>query len=89
MGILSWILLGLIAGWLAQFVTRQSPGPGGCAGIIVTIIVGIVGAFVGGLIGSALGWGTVNEFDIRSLLLAFVGAVIVLLIYGAIAGRKR
>jgi uncharacterized membrane protein YeaQ/YmgE (transglycosylase-associated protein family) len=55
---------------------------------VVTIIIGIIGAAVGGLIGSALGWGTVNDFDIRSFALAFVGAVAVLLVWGAIAGRK-
>ena len=73
-----------IAGLLAQFVTRESAGQGGCLGIIVTIVVGLAGAAVGGLIGSALGWGGVNDFDIRSILLAFAGAVLVLLVLGAL-----
>ena len=84
MGILAWLVLGLIAGALAQFVTRQDPGGGGCLGIIVTIVVGLVGAAIGGFIGTALGWGDVNDFDLRSIALAFVGAVLVLLVLGAI-----
>jgi uncharacterized membrane protein YeaQ/YmgE (transglycosylase-associated protein family) len=83
MGILAWLLLGLIAGVLAQFVTRERVG-GGCFGIIVTIVVGLVGAVIGGFIGRALGWGGVNEFDLRSIALAFVGAVVFLLVLGAI-----
>ncbi len=86
MGLFAWLVLGLIAGVVAQFVTKEKPGKG-CTGIIVTAVVGIVGAVVGGFIGSALGWGKVDEFDGRSILLAIVGAVVVLLAFGAI--RKR
>jgi uncharacterized membrane protein YeaQ/YmgE (transglycosylase-associated protein family) len=84
MGIIAWLALGLIAGALAQFVTNQRAAGGGCTGIAVTIVVGLVGAVVGGFIGTALGWGQVNDFDLRSIALAFVGAVVVLLILGAI-----
>lgn len=83
MGILAWILFGLIAGAIAKFIM---PGVQG-GGWLITIILGIVGAFVGGFIGSALGWGDVNSFDFRSMLLAVVGALIVLWIYGMATRR--
>ena len=85
MGILSWILLGLIAGAIARWVM---PGKGP-KGILVTVAVGIVGAFLGGYIGTALGMGSVEGFDIRSLFLAVVGAVALLLGYRALSGRDR
>ena len=75
---LYWILLGLLAGSLAKFLV---PGrdPPGC---IVTILLGIIGAFVGGLIGSFVGWGKVTQgsFDLRSIAVAVVGAIVVLLV---------
>lgn len=74
MGILAWIIFGLIAGALAKFIF---PG-NNRVGWILTIILGIVGAVVGGWIGSALGWGTVTAFDFRSLVLAVLGAIVVL-----------
>lgn len=84
MGIIAWLALGLIAGALAQFVTKERAAGGGCTGLLVTIVVGLVGAVVGGFIGTALGWGEVNDFDLRSIALAFVGAVLVLLVLGAL-----
>jgi len=83
MGILTWIIFGLIAGALAKLIM---PGKQG-GGWLITIILGIVGAFVGGFIGSMLGWGTVDDFDFRSMLLAVGGALIVLWLYG-MATRK-
>ena len=84
MGILLWALFGLIAGVLAMFLM---PGkvPGG---ILVTIALGIVGAVVGGFIGAQLGLGDLSGFDLRSLLLAVGGGVLVLFIYG-LATRAR
>lgn len=80
MGILSWIILGLIVGIIAKFfMPGKDPG-----GIFVTIILGIAGAFVGGFIGSALGLGSVSGFDIRSLLIAVGGSILLLIIYRAI-----
>jgi uncharacterized membrane protein YeaQ/YmgE (transglycosylase-associated protein family) len=81
MGILLWALFGLIAGAIAKFLM---PGkvPGG---IIVTIILGIVGAVVGGFIGAQLGFGDVSGFDLRSMLLAIGGSVLVLFIYGLVS----
>jgi len=75
---LYWILLGLVAGTLAKFLV---PGrdPSGC---IVTIVLGIVGAFIGGWLGTRFGWGTVSTgvFDFRSVALATLGAIVLLLI---------
>lgn len=85
MGILSWILLGLIAGAIAKAI-RPGKDPGGW---LITILIGIVGAFLGGRIGSFLGWGTVDEFNLRTLLLAIGGSLIVLVIYAAISKRRR
>jgi uncharacterized membrane protein YeaQ/YmgE (transglycosylase-associated protein family) len=84
MGILSWIIFGLIAGALAKWI-MPGPNPSGC---IVTIILGVVGAFVGGYVGTLLGMGTVDGFDIRSFFLAIVGAVLLLAAYRVIAGKR-
>ena len=84
---LSWIFLGLIAGSLAKFLV---PGrdPPGC---IVTIALGIAGAFVGGLVATALGWGQLERggLDARSILLATLGAIALLLLGRLIFGRLR
>lgn len=75
---LYWILLGLVAGTLAKFLL---PGrdPAGC---IFTILLGIVGAFLGGWLGTFLGWGRVSAgvLDLRSIGLATLGAIVVLII---------
>ena len=83
MGILSWLVLGLVAGVLGKLLT---PGRD-VGGWILTIVLGIVGAFVGGYVGSLLGVGTVTGFNLMSVGLATVGAVIVLFIYGLISRR--
>ena len=85
MGILSWILLGLIAGVLAKAL-RPGRDPGGC---IITILIGIVGAVLGGWIATRLGWGDVDEFNLYSILVATGGALIVLIIWAAVTGRRR
>lgn len=83
MGLLGWLLLGLIAGALAQWLVPTQTR-GGCGGCLVTIIIGLVGAAVGGFIGTALGWGDVDSFDLRSMVLAVIGAVVVLLVLRAV-----
>ena len=84
MGILTWIIFGLIAGALAKFIM-----PGNQAmGWLMTIILGIVGAFVGGWVGTLLGLGTVDSFSIGSMALAVVGALIVLWLYGMATKRR-
>ncbi|MCP4410879.1 MAG: GlsB/YeaQ/YmgE family stress response membrane protein [Gammaproteobacteria bacterium] len=76
MGILSWILFGLIAGALARFLLPgRDPG-----GFIVTILLGIGGSVIGGLIGTQLGFGKVTGFDLRSMAIAVLGTLI--LLYG-------
>jgi uncharacterized membrane protein YeaQ/YmgE (transglycosylase-associated protein family) len=77
MGILAWIIFGLIAGALAKFI-MPGDDPGG---FIVTTIIGIVGAVIGGFIAVQLGWGDVSGFDVRSFVIAIVGALILLFGY--------
>jgi len=83
MGILAWIVLGLIAGVLGKLI-MPGDDPGG---IIVTIIIGIVGGIVGGFIGGLLGLGGINGINLGSIILAVIGSVILLAIYRAVAGR--
>lgn len=83
MGILSWILLGLVAGGLAKFL-MPGKDPGGC---FITIIIGIIGAVVAGFIGSFVGIGSVESFDLWGILLATGGAILVLLIYRIFAKK--
>jgi uncharacterized membrane protein YeaQ/YmgE (transglycosylase-associated protein family) len=77
MGILSWIVLGLVAGVIAKLL-MPGDDPGGC---LITIALGIAGGIVGGFIGTRIGWGTVNGFDLRSLILAVGGSMLLLVIY--------
>lgn len=78
MGILAWIAFGLIAGAIAKFI-MPGKDPGGCLG---TAVIGILGAVIGGFIGSELlGIGSVTGFNVRSLGIAILGAIILLLLY--------
>ena len=85
MGIIGWIVLGLLAGAIAKAILPgDDPG-----GIIVTMLIGIAGAIVGGLIASALGIGELDEFfDIGTWIIAIIGALLLLIAYRAIAGRR-
>lgn len=83
MGILWTILIGFIAGVLAKLIT---PGDNEPSGFILTTILGIVGAFLATYLGQALGWYSAGEG--AGLIGATVGAIIVLLIWGAVAGRQ-
>jgi len=84
MSILWTIIIGFIAGVIAKFIM---PGANEPSGFILTAILGIVGAFVASFLGQALGWYRPGEG--AGLIGAVVGAVIVLLIYGMVAGRRR
>lgn len=84
MGILSWIIFGLIAGALAKWI-MPGDDPGGC---LVTIIIGVIGAFIGGYVGTLLGLGTVQGFDIRSFFIAVLGSVILLAGYRIVIGNR-
>ncbi len=84
MGIIAWIVFGLIAGILAKWILPgKDPG-----GIIITIILGIVGAVVGGFIGTQIGFGDISGFNIRSFLLAIGGAILVLALYRVVKSKK-
>jgi uncharacterized membrane protein YeaQ/YmgE (transglycosylase-associated protein family) len=86
MSIIAWIVVGLIAGSLAKLLM---PGrdPGGC---IVTILLGIAGAFVGGFLAVALDISEgVDDFDIGTIVLAVVGAMLILFVYRLFAGNRR
>jgi uncharacterized membrane protein YeaQ/YmgE (transglycosylase-associated protein family) len=80
MGIISWIVMGLIIGLLARFIMPgKDPG-----GIIITILLGVGGGLLGGYIGTLLGLGSVTGFDLKSILIATGGAVIILILYRAV-----
>ncbi len=83
MGILAWIIIGGIAGWLAGLVVH---GTG--LGLLGDVIVGIVGAFIGGLVFSLFGGSGFTGFNLWSLIVAFVGAVILLFIVKAVNDRR-
>ena len=84
MGILSWIILGGIAGWLASIVTKRNDQ----MGCISNIVAGIIGAFVGGWVFSLFGGTGVTGFNLPSLVVAFVGAVVVLGLFNLLFRRK-
>ncbi len=83
MGILWTIIIGFLAGVIAKFIM---PGPNEPSGFIMTTILGIVGAFAATFLGQLLGWYGPNEG--AGLIGAIVGAIVVLAVYGAIAGRS-
>jgi len=77
MGILSWIVFGLIAGIIAKWIMPgKDPG-----GFIITILLGIAGAFVGGWLGSLVGLGSMGSFSLGSFVTAIAGALILLALY--------
>jgi len=83
MGILAWIVLGLIAGFIASKIVNHTG-----SGIIMDIVLGVVGALVGGFLFSMFGAAGVTGFNIYSMLVAIVGAVVVLFLYHALIGRR-
>lgn len=83
MGILAWIVLGAIAGWITNMIM------GGTEGVIGTIILGIVGAVVGGwLAGTVLGIADVTGLNVQSIIVSVIGAVVVVAAYRALVGRR-
>ncbi len=86
LGIIGWIVLGLIAGAIAKAIL---PGRQG-GGLIITLILGVVGALLGGFIGSAIfGIGLEEFWSIQTWIVAILGAILVLVIYGFVTGRSR
>lgn len=89
MGILAWIVVGLIGGAIAQLLVKDDPIGGGIMGFVLTILLGIAGALLGGFLAVALGISDgVDDFDIGTIFLAIVGAILILLAYKAIFGRR-
>jgi uncharacterized membrane protein YeaQ/YmgE (transglycosylase-associated protein family) len=87
MGIIGWIILGLLAGLIAKAILPgDDPG-----GIIVTTIIGVLGALGGGFIAQAIGFGDpIDEFfDFSTWLAAIIGAIVLLLIWRAVTGERR
>ena len=84
MGLGSWVLMGLIAGAIAKFLL---PGKdiGGC---ITTILIGIAGALLGGFLATYLGYGGISGFDVRSLVVATLGAILLLIVLRLFKGKK-
>jgi uncharacterized membrane protein YeaQ/YmgE (transglycosylase-associated protein family) len=84
MGILSWIVLGAIAGWIGSMLVNKTG-----EGLFVDIILGIIGGLVGGWIFSAAGSTGVTGFNLWSLFVAVIGAIVVLLLYHALVRPRR
>jgi uncharacterized membrane protein YeaQ/YmgE (transglycosylase-associated protein family) len=84
MGWLAWLVIGAVAGWLASMVMKSN----GQQGLLMDIVVGIVGAFIGGFLFNQFGAAGVTGFNIWSLLVAFVGAVVLLAVLRLLTGRK-
>ncbi len=83
MSIIGWIVFGLIAGFIAsKIVNKQGEG------FIVDVVLGVVGAVVGGYIMSFFGGSGVNGFNIPSMIVAILGAIVVLFIYHAVVSRR-
>lgn len=85
MGILSWILFGLIAGAVAKLIMPGNQS----GGIVATTGLGVIGALAGGFVGTLVGFGKVTGFNPRSFAIAVVGALLVLWVYGMIRRSTR
>lgn len=83
MGIIAWIILGALAGWIASMIM----GKNARMGILANILVGIIGAGIGGWVASLLGWGSVSGLNLYSVLIAVGGSCILLFLVGLIANR--
>jgi uncharacterized membrane protein YeaQ/YmgE (transglycosylase-associated protein family) len=84
MSIISWIIIGALAGWIASMITGRNEQ----MGCIANIVVGIIGGLIGGFVMSMFGGEGVTGFNIPSLLVATLGAVILLAIWNVISGRR-
>jgi uncharacterized membrane protein YeaQ/YmgE (transglycosylase-associated protein family) len=83
MGWLAWIVVGAVAGWLASMVVHSR------LGLIGDIVAGIVGAFIGGFLFNAIGLAGTTGFDLWSVFVAFIGAVVLLGLLRLVSGRGR
>jgi uncharacterized membrane protein YeaQ/YmgE (transglycosylase-associated protein family) len=83
MSILAWLVLGLIAGFIASKIVNKTG-----EGVILDIVLGVVGAFVGGMLFTFFGAAPVTGLNIYSIFVAVIGSIVVLFLYHAIAGRR-
>lgn len=83
MSVIGWLILGLIAGFIASKIVKTGEG------LVLDIVLGIVGAVVGGFLFSAVGAAPVTGLNIYSMIVAVIGAIVVLVIYHAIIGHRR
>jgi uncharacterized membrane protein YeaQ/YmgE (transglycosylase-associated protein family) len=86
LGLLTWILIGLVAGLIAHFVLGGGSSVG-LRGIIMTTLLGVAGAIVGGFVSVALGQGDVTGFNVRSLVIAVGGALAIIVVFRALSSR--
>ncbi len=84
MGIIAWLVLGLIAGWIGSMIVNRGRGDG----LIIDIVLGVIGAFVGGFLFNMFGQAGVTGLNLYSMLVAVVGAVVVLFLYHALVRRS-
>jgi uncharacterized membrane protein YeaQ/YmgE (transglycosylase-associated protein family) len=83
MSLIAWLIVGAVAGWLAGLVMKSSQG------LLINIVVGIVGAFIGGFLFNQFGTVGVTGFNIWSVFVAFVGAVVLLAVLRLLSGQRR
>lgn len=83
MGLLSWILIGLLAGWIGGLVAGRRG-----QGCITTLVVGVLGALIGGALATAAGYEGIDELSLRSVLIAALGSALLLFVLNAISGRR-
>lgn len=88
MDLLTWILIGLVAGLIAEFALGGGIGMS-LRSVVITTLLGVAGAIVGGWISTRLGYGDVTGFNIRSVAIAIGGAVLVIVLFRALAGGTR
>ena len=84
MSILAWIVLGLVAGFIASLLVNRRGG-----NLLLDLLLGVVGAFAGGFIVTRLGYGGVSGLNLYSIIVATLGAVVVLFLYHLLEGRRR
>jgi uncharacterized membrane protein YeaQ/YmgE (transglycosylase-associated protein family) len=84
MTIIGWLILGLIAGFIASKIVNKTG-----EGLVLDIVLGIIGAVVGGWLFASLGGTGVTGFNLYSMFVAVVGAIVVLVLYHAVVGRRR
>ena len=84
MSILAWLVVGLIAGFIASRIVNKSG-----SGLVMDIVLGVVGAVVGGFLFNMIGHSSPSGINLYSIFVATIGAIVVLVVYHAIIGRRR